>query len=577
MPHSFLKISNDPWTCEKVDYWVPEKCGIYAGLYKTDKQCQPPPEPEQSPTPAPAPAPAPDMVPLTQQPEPSIPQKEQSKPSVPTPSLPDNIVGMIIIAVIGIIIIAIIAKKLKNRPRRVIEYTAPQRSKPSTPTLVKPDEPDAKEKNYWNQLRFEDKEQLCLDSDIDIKFAKKEFNKIKRENWRKLVTEIRKRENERKIKETESQAAQQVLDAERNARDAGQNARDARLNAQDEISKREYTQRELEEKKWELEKAREEILKAERRAAEAEANSDVNAANRDFYPPAENDEKSFMTVQGVRKKCDQKLDRDDINSVVSDINVIGKIKINGEPHSVKTKIGEIAQVCNAILEDHTGKIDVTLWGDRIDLIDDGDEIKIENSHVKRWNGLKLQIGWDVEITPIKLAQKYEERRQKREKLDFLKFKKLSIYTPETKQCTQEGRYTDAKLEKLVSEFKAAGWAREDFDKKFDKQRWLLEQIIRSELYQRTFDEFTFEERQEREAAGEHYEQKEEYTHYDILEVDRFATQAEIKTAYRKMAKKWHPDKHGNDPTFRDEMMKKINETYEILSDPVKRHKYDDSL
>ena len=38
MPHSFLKISNDPWTCEKVDYWVPEKCGIYAGLYKTDKQ-----------------------------------------------------------------------------------------------------------------------------------------------------------------------------------------------------------------------------------------------------------------------------------------------------------------------------------------------------------------------------------------------------------------------------------------------------------------------------------------------------------------------------------------------------------
>ena len=63
----------------------------------------------------------------------------------------------------------------------------------------------------------------------------------------------------------------------------------------------EYTQRELEEKKWELEKAREERLKAERRAAEAEANSDVNAANRDFYPPAENDENSFMTVQGVRK------------------------------------------------------------------------------------------------------------------------------------------------------------------------------------------------------------------------------------------------------------------------------------
>ena len=46
LPHSFLKISNDPWKCEKVDYWVPEKCGIKAGLYKTDASCQPPPAPE---------------------------------------------------------------------------------------------------------------------------------------------------------------------------------------------------------------------------------------------------------------------------------------------------------------------------------------------------------------------------------------------------------------------------------------------------------------------------------------------------------------------------------------------------
>ena len=60
-------------------------------------------------------------------------------------------------------------------------------------------------------------------------------------------------------------------------------------------------------------------------------------------------------------------------------------------------------------------------------------------------------------------------------------------------------------------------------------------------------------------------------------MDRFATQAEIKAAYRKMAKKWHQDKHGNDPTFRDEMMKKINEANEILSDQVKRRKYDNSL
>ena len=46
--NSFLKISNEPWTCKKVDYWVPEKCGIYEGIYKTDAACQPPKPVEQT-------------------------------------------------------------------------------------------------------------------------------------------------------------------------------------------------------------------------------------------------------------------------------------------------------------------------------------------------------------------------------------------------------------------------------------------------------------------------------------------------------------------------------------------------
>ena len=40
--NSYLKISNEPWTCKKVNYWVPEKCGIIEGLYKTDPACQAP-------------------------------------------------------------------------------------------------------------------------------------------------------------------------------------------------------------------------------------------------------------------------------------------------------------------------------------------------------------------------------------------------------------------------------------------------------------------------------------------------------------------------------------------------------
>jgi len=48
-PHSFLKISNDPLECEKVDYWVPRICGIEAGLYKTSAICQHHPAPEAEP------------------------------------------------------------------------------------------------------------------------------------------------------------------------------------------------------------------------------------------------------------------------------------------------------------------------------------------------------------------------------------------------------------------------------------------------------------------------------------------------------------------------------------------------
>jgi len=48
-PNSFLKITNVPWDCKPVNYWVPEKCGIIEGLYKTDPACQAPkgPTPEE--------------------------------------------------------------------------------------------------------------------------------------------------------------------------------------------------------------------------------------------------------------------------------------------------------------------------------------------------------------------------------------------------------------------------------------------------------------------------------------------------------------------------------------------------
>jgi len=64
-------------------------------------------------------------------------------------------------------------------------------------------------------------------------------------------------------------------------------------------------------------------------------------------------------------------------------------------------------------------------------------------------------------------------------------------------------------------------------------------------------------------------------YYEVLGVSREATEKEIKAAYRKLARKHHPDLHpGEGKAAAEEKFKQINEAHEVLSDAEKRKKYD---
>ena len=70
----------------------------------------------------------------------------------------------------------------------------------------------------------------------------------------------------------------------------------------------------------------------------------------------------------------------------------------------------------------------------------------------------------------------------------------------------------------------------------------------------------------------------EKNYYDILQINKNASPKIIEKAYKVLAKEYHPDlQSDNDKKQAEEILKQINEAYEVLSDPIKRQEYDKTL
>ena len=63
-------------------------------------------------------------------------------------------------------------------------------------------------------------------------------------------------------------------------------------------------------------------------------------------------------------------------------------------------------------------------------------------------------------------------------------------------------------------------------------------------------------------------------YYEVLSVEKSASQDDVKKSYRKLAKKYHPDMNQDNKAEAEEKFKEVSEAYEVLADPKKRQTYD---
>jgi replication factor A1 len=89
----------------------------------------------------------------------------------------------------------------------------------------------------------------------------------------------------------------------------------------------------------------------------------------------------------------------DLKGEQSKVDVEGEIVNKGETRSVNLRAGGSSDVADATIQDDTGTIKLSLWGEQINQFEVGDKVKIENGYTKMFrNELQLNIGRYGRIT-----------------------------------------------------------------------------------------------------------------------------------------------------------------------------------
>ena len=83
----------------------------------------------------------------------------------------------------------------------------------------------------------------------------------------------------------------------------------------------------------------------------------------------------------------------DLKGEQSRIDIEGEIIEKGEARTVNLRAGGQSNVADATIRDDSGSIKLTLWGDQIDSVEQGDRIRVENGYTRSFRGeIQLNIG-----------------------------------------------------------------------------------------------------------------------------------------------------------------------------------------